>query len=168
MPKFGTKNALLWHFLPKIPYLDILRLEFKKYYRHIWNQHRQILLIAKFCKKNKIPKFGTKNALFGYFWGRIIKKDYSHIWNQHLEISIIAKFCEETKIPIFGTKNALFRYFWGRILKSHNHIWSQHPGLNRIAKFCQETKMPKFGTKNALFGHCFTKNTWLGYFFAWI
>ena len=35
-------------------------------------------LIAKFCKKTKMPKFGSKNALFGYFWARILKR-YCHI-----------------------------------------------------------------------------------------
>ena len=29
----------------------------------------QICVIAKFHKKMKMPKFGTKNALHGYFWG---------------------------------------------------------------------------------------------------
>ena len=29
--------------------------------------------MAKFCKKTKMPKFGTTNALFGYFWDRFSK-----------------------------------------------------------------------------------------------
>ena len=29
-----------------------------------------------------MPKFGTKNAWFGYFWTGIWKQ-YCHIWNQH-------------------------------------------------------------------------------------
>ena len=42
-----------------------------------------------------MPKFGTKNALFGYFWpkmlylgnfGQEFKKKYCHIWNQHPQI----------------------------------------------------------------------------------
>ena len=28
---------------------------------------------CKFCGKTEKPKFGTKNALFGYFWARILK-----------------------------------------------------------------------------------------------
>ena len=40
-----------------------------------WNSAPQICLIAKLCKKKtRIPKFGTKNAFFGYFWARILKK----------------------------------------------------------------------------------------------
>ena len=54
-----------------------------------------------------MSKFGTKNALFGYFWARILK-NYFHISNQHPQICLIAKFLEKVKMPKFGTKNALF------------------------------------------------------------
>ena len=37
---------------------------------------------CKISKIMKIPKFGNKNASFGYFWTRIWK-NYYHIWNQH-------------------------------------------------------------------------------------
>ena len=57
-----------------------------------------------------MPKFGTKSALFLYFWARILP-NYCHIRNQHLRISVTAKFCEETKMPKFGIKIALFGYF---------------------------------------------------------
>ena len=129
---FFTKNAWFRYFWGRI---------FLKNYCYSWNQHPEILLIAKFYEKTKIPKIGNKNALFGYICGRILK-NYNHIWNQHLGISIIAKFCEEKKIPTFGTRNALFGYFWGRILKNYSHIWGQHLGVSKIAKFCKETKMP--------------------------
>ena len=68
MPKFGIKNAL---------FESIFGLEFYTNYCHILNQDTGICLIAKFCGKIKMPKFGTKNA-FGYFWARISKK-YCHI-----------------------------------------------------------------------------------------
>ena len=32
-----------------------------------------------------MPKFGINNALFEYFWARILEK-YGHILNQHLQI----------------------------------------------------------------------------------
>ena len=48
---------------PKIPHFGIFGLEFEG------DQHPQICLIAKLCEKMKMPKFGTKNALFGHFWG---------------------------------------------------------------------------------------------------
>ena len=36
-------------------------------YCHTCNQRAPICLIAKFCAKIRILKFGTKNALFGCF-----------------------------------------------------------------------------------------------------
>ena len=44
-----------------------------KYYFHVSNQHPRICLVAKFGAKIKILKFGTENALFGYFWARTLK-----------------------------------------------------------------------------------------------
>ena len=108
-----------------------------------------------------MSKFGTKNALFGYFWATILK-NYCHIWNHHLRISVIAKFCEETKMPKFGAKNVLFGYFWPKMpylgifgqefQKYYCHIWNQDPQICLIVKFCKKTKIPNFGTKNALLG----------------
>ena len=125
----------LW---PKMPYLHIfdeksfiwifLGYNFKKSYCHIWNQHPQICLFAKFHGKTKMPKFGTKNAWFGYFWTGIWKQ-FCHIWNQHPQISLIAKFCEKTKEPTFGTKYTLTGYFLPRILKKYCYIWNQHPQI---------------------------------------
>ena len=60
-----------------------------------------------------MPKFATKDVLFGYFWAKILE-NYCHISNQHLRICLIPKFCEETKMLKFGTKNALFEYFFTR------------------------------------------------------
>ena len=34
--------------------------------------------VQSFVKKQKMPKFGTKNVLFGFFWARI-SKSYYHI-----------------------------------------------------------------------------------------
>ena len=51
-----------------MPYLSIFGLEFLTNYCHILNQHPRVCLIAKFCEKTKLPKFGTLNALFEYFW----------------------------------------------------------------------------------------------------
>ena len=94
-----------------------------------------------------MPKFWTKNALFGYFWPKMsylgifgldFWKYYCHIWNQHPQIYLIAKFCEKTNIPKFGTKNALFGYFWARIWKNYCHIWNQHPRIFLNTKFCKK------------------------------
>ena len=61
MPKFGAKTTLSGYFLARI----------LKNYCHIWNQHIQINEIAKFCEETKMPKFETKNVLFGYFWPKM-------------------------------------------------------------------------------------------------
>ena len=50
-----------------------------------------------------MPKFGSKNALFGYFWTRIWKH-YCHIWNVHTRICLGEKFRKKTRMPKFGTK----------------------------------------------------------------
>ena len=55
-----------------MPYLIIFGLEFLKNC-DIWNQHLQIYQIANIGKKLKFTQFGSKNALFGYFWARILK-----------------------------------------------------------------------------------------------
>ena len=57
MPKSGTKSVLWARIF--------------KNYCHIWNQQLRISPIAKFCKETKMPKFGTKNALFGCFWPKM-------------------------------------------------------------------------------------------------
>ena len=113
MSKFGTKNVWFGYF-----WTGIL-----KKYRHIWNQHPRICLIAKCCEIIKMAKYGTKNALFEYFWTGILK-NYCHIWNQHLRISVISKFCKEIRIPKFGTKNALVGYFWPK-MPSYLGIFAQ-------------------------------------------
>ena len=50
-----------------------------------------------------MPKLGTKDALFGYFWAEI-RKQYCHIRKQHPRICLIAKFCEIMKMLKLGPK----------------------------------------------------------------
>ena len=50
-----------------------------------------------------MPKFGTKNALFAYFWVGILKQ-YCHISNQHFRICLIATFAEKQKCLNLGPK----------------------------------------------------------------
>ena len=109
----------------------------------------------------KIPKFGTKNALFEYFGARI-SKNYRHIWNQHPRIPLTAKFREKMEIPKFETKNDLFGYFWARIFKNYCHIWNWHPRTYLLAKISGKKqkclnlgpKMPYLG----IFGLVFENN----------
>ena len=69
MPKFRTKNTL--------SYLGIFGLEFENNFV-TFEINTFICLISKFCEIKKMSKFGTKNALFGYFWVKI-KKNYCYI-----------------------------------------------------------------------------------------
>ena len=105
--KFGTKNASFGYFWTRS----------WKWYGHIWNQHPQVCLNAKFSEETKTPKFGIKNALFWCFGATI--SQYCHIWNQLCRFCIIAKFCRKWKclIWVFLTKNAFFGYFWTTIFK---------------------------------------------------
>ena len=79
MPEFGTKNAWFMYFCAEI----------WKQFCHIWYQHPRIFLLAKFCEKTKMPKFGTKNALFClmYFWARILEKKISYLKSAPLSFS---------------------------------------------------------------------------------
>ena len=92
-------------------YLGGFGQEFSKYCCRVLNQHPQICLIVKFWGKTRIPKFGTKNAWFRYFWAAIWKQ-YCDMWNQHPRICLIAKFVQKQKCQNLVAQNALFGYFW--------------------------------------------------------
>ena len=57
---------------PKMPHLGIFGLEFEN--SIVIFKITRVCLAAKFRERMKIPTFGTRNALFGYFWSRIFKK----------------------------------------------------------------------------------------------
>ena len=97
-----------------MPYLGIFLARILKNYCDIWNHHPQICLFAKFCEETRMPKFGTKNAWFMYFWAGIWKQ-YCHIWNQPPGICLIAKYRGMIKMCKFGTKISLFVYFWPKM-----------------------------------------------------
>ena len=82
------------------------------YYCHTWNWHPWICLIPKLREIMKMLKFGTKNPLFGFFWGdQNFQKKYSHIWNQHPQICLIVnknvKILDK-KLPYFGILRVKF------------------------------------------------------------
>ena len=124
---------------------------FWKIYCHIWNQHLWICLIAKYREIMKMPKFGTKNALYWYFLARVFK-NYSYIWNQHPQTCLFAKFHGKTIIPKFGTKYVWFMCCWPGIWKEYCHIWNQHSRISLTAKCCEKkclilaSKMHYFGS----------------------
>ena len=76
-------------------------------------------------KKTKMPKFGTKKASFGYFWGGFWKQ-YCHIWNQHPRIFLIAKFHGKTKCLNLGSKMPYLSIFGLEFKKNYCHVWNQH------------------------------------------
>ena len=91
-------------------------------------------------------RFGTKDALFGYFWTGIQKQFY-HISNQHLQIYLIPKFHKIMKMPKFGPKNVLFGFFSAGIWRQYCHVWDQQPQICLIAKFRENQKFRNLGQK---------------------
>ena len=91
----------------------------------------------KLCEKTKMPKFGTTNTLFWYFWASILKH-YCLIWYRHPQVSLFADFHEKTRMPKNRSKNALFGYFGDRILKHCFHIWNRHYRIFLTKKICEK------------------------------
>ena len=110
-PKILTKNA----------YLDIFLAGISKQYCHIWNQHPQVCLIAKFGEKIKMSKFGTKNALFWCFWTEIWKQCLQ-ISNYHPQICLIVKSSENMRICKFGTKILIFVFLGSNFKKLLSYL----------------------------------------------
>ena len=84
--------------------------------------------VENFLKKEKMPKFTTKNAIFVYLW--------TIFQINTLKFFKFEKFMKKEKMPTFGSKNVLFRYFWQRIFKSSIRIGNQHSQICQISKFC--------------------------------
>ena len=75
MPYLGALGS---HFEKPLSYLKSA--PSKLSYGKVWCFMPRICLIPKFReKKKKVSKFGIKNALFGYFWARILKKLLSYL-----------------------------------------------------------------------------------------
>ena len=126
-----------------------------------------------------MPKFGTKSALFWYFWAKKKKllKNYCHIWNQHLQNIEIVKFLKKQKCLNLGSKmpylgifdqKCLILVFSGKIFRKTIVIFEistlEFVNLQNFTK--KKTKMPKFGTKNASFGY-FWGGIWKQYCHIW-
>ena len=65
--KFDPKKKFL-NLGPKMPDLRILGLEFQNIIVIFEISILKFVLFQSLVQKEKILKFGTKNALFGYFW----------------------------------------------------------------------------------------------------
>ena len=140
MPKFRSKNTLFSNFSLGTP---------KNFYR-VGNQHHRICLTTKFGRKTKIPKFGTKNALFVRFWAKYFKKIAIFEINT-LDFVYLQNFVKNQKCPNLRPKMLFFRIFGVEFQKKYEHFWYQHPGNSLNAKVREKIDMGKFGTKTDLF-----------------
>ena len=113
-------------------------------YCHICNQSPPICLIAKFCAKIRILKFGTENALFRWFGQQFWKAILIFSINAP-EFALFQSLVQKVKIIKFGTKNVWFPYFETGIWKYYCHIWNQHPRISLVVMFGSKKKIPKFG-----------------------
>ena len=127
-------------------------------YCHICNQSPPICLIAKFCAKIRILKFGTENALFRWFGQQFWKAILIFSINAP-EFALFQSLVQKVKIIKFGTKNVWFPYFETGIWKYYCHIWNQHPRISLVVMFDSKKKIPKFGKKLPIRGY-FWKGIW--------
>ena len=97
--------------------LGIYRQEFEKKFLTGKVIILEFAKLVSFMQKKKNFKFGTKIALFGYFWATILK-NYFHIWNQHPQICQTLRFRVKIKMLKFGTKNTQFWCFEAGILNT--------------------------------------------------
>ena len=103
-----------------------------------------ICLIANFCAKIKILKFGTKNALFGCFSEHFWKTIVLFVISAHPNLSYSKVWCRN--ILNLGAKMSVWVFYdWN--YKTYCHIWNQHLKTCLTAKIRGKTKMPKFGSK---------------------
>ena len=79
----------------KIPYLGIFKLEFGKTSVILKSVPTKFVTAQKFVQVKNF-EFGTKNALFTYFWIVNLKND-CYISNQHSPISQTPTFWANTK-----------------------------------------------------------------------
>ena len=131
--------------------------EIWKKYCHIWNQHLQISVIAKFCEDKKCLNLGPKMPYLGI---RFLEKLLLYLKSapSNLSKKTSRKFHEKIKMSKFWTKEAWFGYSWIEIWKQYCPIWNQHSRICLLAEFRGKTKMHELGIKNTL----------IGYFWAWI
>ena len=113
-----------------------------KNYCHICNQRPPIFLIAKFCARIRILKFGTKNALFECF-GQQFRKIIVIFAVSVLEFASLQSLMQKIKILKLGTKSVRFPPFRAGIWKSYCHIWMQPPRICLDVMFGAKIKIFK-------------------------
>ena len=148
---------------PKLPYLKLFGLEFKKELfpdlkSASSNLSDRKILWSKWKNINLGPKMPYL-SLFGLEFEHNIVIFKIGI----VEFSLTSKFFEEIKMLDFWTKKASFWYFRVTILKNYCHIWSHHPQILQTGKIFQKMKMLKVESKNSFFRYFwfkFLKNCW--------
>ena len=126
-----------------MPYLGIFWLEFEN---NIVIFEISTLDLGKlwiFEKKTKMFEFGTKNALFGYFWARISTLEFVKLQNFVKKSKCVNFEPKMTYLSSFGLE------FWNTIAKFEICTLE----FVKLQNFVKKKKMRKFGTKNALFGY---------------
>ena len=133
MLKSWIKHGLFVVFDQQCLILEFFSKIFKNCYCHIWNQHPQISLFAKFCKKNQKCLNVGPNSLFRQIWGRNLQ---TILWYLKSAPSILFnyKILQRTKLPKVGTENACIGHFWVGVSKQYCHTWNQHSRICLIAK----------------------------------
>ena len=112
LQNFGKKQKyLVWVYLG---------LKFKKLFSYL-KSDPWICLIAKFCIETKMPKFGTKNALFGHSWAWISKKLLSYLKSAPLKFALLQNFAKNKNAQIWDQK-CLIWVFWGWNLKIMSYL----------------------------------------------
>ena len=96
-----------------------------------------------------MPKFGTKKALFGYFWDRILSHLKSAPWN----LSNLVNFVKKWECQNLGPKMPCLGIFGLELWKTIVIFEIRILKFVYFQNFPQKTKMPGFRTKNALFGY---------------
>ena len=129
--KLGTKKTLFGFWTGML-----------KNYCHICNQRPPIFLIANFCARIRILKFGTKNASFECF-GQQFRKIIVIFAVSFLEFASLQSLMQKIEILKFGTKSVRFPSFRAGIWKCYCHIRKQPPRICLDVKFGAKIKIVK-------------------------
>ena len=105
--------------------------------------------------------FLTKNALFGYFWARILKKLLSYLKSAPSNLSI-CKISRKNKNAYIWDQICLFCVFLGWNLKTILSYLKSAPSNLSKCKIHETMQRPKFESKNTWFGY-FWVRIWKNY-----
>ena len=102
------------------------------------------IVILKFCEVTKMSKFGIKNALFCYFWAKILNKLYSYLKSAR------SKLWKSKNVSICAQKCLIWVFFVWNLKTILSYLKSAPIVL--IGKFREKIKIPNLGTKMTYLG----------------